>query len=260
MFVWGGGGGGAGWEVSFILLSRFQVRQSEADEDPGAAALRLEVDRLTLVKQSGTLVRGELDPRQTQPETPCSTWQLLDERRERQYEHKDALLRALRKGFGKDKWIRSQAEFSTNVQSCVYSNTLSDEDKRQQETFEDKLLELHFCYLFHLDSPHNQNREKINQILGSESPCWFVFFCFVFVKIVFFFPLVCLLLRCQHLRLPHKCDFQLSVCAAAHRLLTRRLPLMYWVSCSTNLERGWMKRWVLKITSLPGCLETVFAK
>lgn len=34
------------------------------------------------MKQRGTLVRRQLDPRQTQPETPCTARQLLGRRRE----------------------------------------------------------------------------------------------------------------------------------------------------------------------------------
>lgn len=77
-----GEGGGTGKELSWILLSQFQVRQGEAVEDPGAAAPCGGGRGETLVKQSGTLVGGQLDPRQTQPETPCTIRQLLDKRRE----------------------------------------------------------------------------------------------------------------------------------------------------------------------------------
>lgn len=71
-----------------ILLSQFQVRQGEAVEDPGATAPSGSGRGETLVKQSRTLVRRQLDPRQTQPETPCTARQLLDKKREERVNNK----------------------------------------------------------------------------------------------------------------------------------------------------------------------------
>lgn len=74
-----GGGEGPGWGSSWPFRVGFQVLLGEAVKNLGDAAAPCKGGcNETLLKQSRTLVRGQLDPRQTQPETSCSTWQLLE--------------------------------------------------------------------------------------------------------------------------------------------------------------------------------------
>lgn len=59
-------------------------------KNPGAAVPR--GDGEMLVEQSRTLVRRQLDPRQTQPESPGTTRQLLDEKNGQQVRLANCLL------------------------------------------------------------------------------------------------------------------------------------------------------------------------
>jgi len=76
-----------------ILPNQFQVHQDETVEDPGAATPCKGGQNETSVKQSRTLVRGQFDPRQTQPETPRTAGQLLDKKPENRMKIRSDMLR-----------------------------------------------------------------------------------------------------------------------------------------------------------------------
>lgn len=70
-----GEGGGTGWEFDPPEPIPGPSRRGRR----GSPALLPHVEVETLVKQRRTLVRRQLDPRQTQPEGPCTPRQLLDD-------------------------------------------------------------------------------------------------------------------------------------------------------------------------------------
>lgn len=76
-----------------ILLSQFQVRRRRGRRRTPAPLSHVEMEHgETLVEQSRTLVRRQLDPRQTQPESPGTTRQLLDEKNGQQVRLANCLL------------------------------------------------------------------------------------------------------------------------------------------------------------------------